>query len=130
MKRLSFKVTNFNINRIKREMFETKRSYEYFLLGFKAAQQIQKLKDSGYLLIDDGEPFDSKYNFHIAFDKNGKNLIMPRLGPSHNGGMVMWLGATMGNIDDTVFVYKSEMKIFTKITYINPEHQQKFDFIY
>lgn len=130
MPRVSYKVTEFNPDVLTRSMFETKRSYEYFLIGLKAAIQIQQLKDSGNIIFDNGEPMDVRYEFHIAFDMDTSEseLTMPRLGPHYNGGIVMWLGYTMGNIPRTVFVYKKELDTFKKITYIDPTHQHKFEF--
>lgn len=128
MKRVSFKVTDFDVNRLNREMFETKKAYEYFLIGFYAARDLQIHKDMGYMIIDAGEPFDNRYNFHISFDEEDGKLIMPRLGPYRDGGMTMWLGATMGNITDTIFVYKKELDdAFGKLELLPPGTAQKFN---
>lgn len=130
--RVSYKVTEFNTNLLQRSMFETKRSYEYFLMGLQAAIQIQKLKESGNLILDNGEPIDPRYDFHIAFDQSDDDseLFFPRLGPHFNGGLVMWLGYTMGNVPNTVYVYKKELKTFDNISYIKPEDQHKLEFQY
>lgn len=128
MSNVSFKVTEFDPNRIHRDMFETKKAYEYFLTGFYAARELQVLKDAGHVILDDGEPFDNRYNFHINFDEDNGKLSMPRLGPYRRGGMTMWLGATMGNIPNTIFVYKSELNdAFGKITHFKPQEVQKFN---
>lgn len=126
MSRVSFKVTDFEVIKLTREMFETKKAYEYFLIGFYAARELQVLKDAGYIIIDNGEPFDNRYDFHINFDKDGGKLSMPRLGPYRDGGMTMWLGATMGNVPNTVFVYKSELDAFGKITVLPPNVAEQF----
>lgn len=128
MPRVTYKVTEFNPDVLTRSMFENKRSYDHFLIGLKAAIQIQQLKDSGNIILENGEMIDSRYDFHIAFDMDTSEseLTMPRLGPHHNGGLVMWIGYTMGTIPRTVFVYKKELDIFKKITYIDPSHQHKF----
>lgn len=129
MSRASFKVTDFDVNRIKRDMFETNKSHEYFLIGFYAARELQILKDAGNIIMDEGSPLETNYDFYIAFDQWKDELSMPRLGPSVDGkSMTMWLGATMGNIPNTTFVYKKELKdAFGKITYIIPTNQKKFE---
>lgn len=127
MKNVTFKVTEFDVNRIKRDMFETKKAHEYFLMGFYAALELQKLKDLGHVILDGDEPFDRRYNFHISFYEEEGQLSMPRLGPYRNGGMTMWLGSTMGNIPNTIFVYKSELnEAFGKITHFKPAEVTKF----
>ena len=129
MPRVHFKVTEFDKEMIRRDMFETKKAYEYFLAGFDAAVEIQKLKDTGHVILDDGEALDSKCVFNIAFDEYDGKYYMPRLGPSSfTGSMTMWLGATLGNIPNTVFVYKADLKdAFGKITYIKPTDQKKLN---
>ncbi|ENM2303252.1 hypothetical protein AB6W40_002609 [Salmonella enterica] len=129
MPRASFKVTDCDVNLIKRDMFETKKSYEYFLIGFHAARELQMLKDSGNIIMDSGTPLESNCDFYIAFDQWKDELSMPRLGTSEDGkSMTMWLGATMGNIPNTTFVYKRELKdAFGKITYVVPTNQKKFE---
>lgn len=127
MNYVSFKVTDFDVNRIHRDMFETKKAHEYFLIGFYAALELQKKKDRGYMIIDGSEPFDNRYNFHINFEEENGVLSMPRLGPYRDGGMTMWLGSTMGNLPNTVFVYKSEINdAFGKLSLLPPNTAQKF----
>ena len=127
MSRVSFKVTDFDVNRLNRSMFETKKAFEHFLIGFYAARDLQIHKDMGYLILDGGEPFDNRYDFHINFDEEDGVLSMPRLGPYRDGGMIMWLGATMGNIPNTVFVYKKELDdAFGKLSLLPPATAEKF----
>lgn len=124
--RVSYKVTEFNKDLLVRSMFEDAKSFKYFKIGLDACIEIQTLIDAGCIILDDGDPIPRHYEFKIAFDVHDSVHSMPRLGPDG----VMWLGSTMGNIEDTVYVYKKELKdAFGKLSFIKPEDQCKLKFI-
>lgn len=124
--RVSYKVTEFNKDLLVRSMFEDAKSFKYFKIGLDACIEIQTLIDAGCIILDDGEPIPRHYEFKIAFDEFDSVLSMPRLGPDG----VMWLGSTMGNIEDTVYVYKKELKdAFGKLSFIKPEDQWQLKFV-
>lgn len=127
MKDVKVKVTECDANNISPSMFETKKSYENFLVGFYSAVELQVLKDKGYILIDDGVPIDTKQNFVIAFDDDNGVLSMPRVGLAYDNSMLVFIGFTMGNKDNTVFVYKSELTdSFGRFSYLPPSSSTKF----
>lgn len=122
----SNKVTKVDETILKPEMFENNKSYQYFLKGFKFIQEIQKLKDKGYIIFNKGEPIVD--DFYLNFDSDG---YMPRLGPCTNNGrcMIMWLGSTIGNIINTIYVYKKELEPFKHFSYVKPQDHKKIDFV-
>lgn len=121
------KITKCDPNLITPSMFENKKSYEYFMIGFYAMRELQELKDKSHIISNAGEPIRDYENFHISFDVHKNKLMMPRIGLYYNNCMTMWLGATMGNIPDTIFVYKKELTdAFAKITHFRPREVQKF----
>lgn len=126
IRRKNIKITDCDPSLVLPSMFENKKSYEYFMIGFYAMKELQELKDKSYIILDRGIPIEDYKNFYISFDVEKKKLTMPRIGLFYNYGLTMWLGATMGNIPNTIFVYKKELNdAFGKIKYFLPKDETK-----
>lgn len=108
---------------IKREMFENKRSYDYFMFAYFNMRALQILRNQGAVLFQHGKSIDE--DFILRFNEDG-NYPMLGTGTIDGKGISIWIGATMGLKENTTFVYKKELKILEGITYIEPQHVKKF----
>lgn len=110
---------------IKPEMFENKKSYEYFMTLYYEFRWLELLRKQGAIIFMDGEPMDKKEFFSFGINDDG---TMPRLGTSTtNNSMTVYCGFTYGNKPNTVFVYKKEINEALKnITYVEKKDIKKF----
>lgn len=118
--RQMYKVTELNKRLIVQSMFEDKESYYNFKRAVEAAIHIQKLKERGYIILENGTDVVTG-DFSVAFDATTDGtLSMPRLG---TGDMTVWVGFTMGNVPGTVYVDDAELKdSFKNLSYLEPQY--------
>lgn len=119
------KVTELNKRLIKQSMFEDKESYYNFKRAVEAAIHIQKLKDSGCIILENGSDVVTD-DFSVAFDVSPDgSLSMPRLG---TGDMTVWVGFTMGNVPGTVYVDDAELKeSFKNLSHLEPQYAHEMN---
>ena len=123
--RQMYKVTELNKRLIKQSMFEDKESYYNFKRAVEAAIHIQKLKERGCIILENGSSVVTD-DFSVAFNvTEDGTLTMPRLG---TGDMTVWVGFTMGNVPDTVYVDDDELKeSFKNLSYLEPQHAHEMN---
>lgn len=115
------KVNKVDSTVIKREMFEDSKSYKYFLRAFEMAKTIQDLKDAGNLIFHKKELITD--DFYLKIDKDG---TFPALGTCYtSNSMTTWIGSTMGNINNTIYVYKKELNEFNHFSYVEVSNKHK-----
>lgn len=110
-------------NEIRPELFENKKSYEYFLKAYINMRSLQLIREQGCFMVHNDEPMTEDFVFRAQPDGT-----FPTIGTGKIGGTSMtgWIGYTMGKKPNTVFVYKKELKVLNGISYVEPEDLKVF----
>lgn len=119
-------ITDVEETEISKEMFENKRSYEYFLKAFNALKKLQHLKNKGYLILINNTLENDDFVYRIDFDN-----CYPNIGTASKVNdyrcLSSYVGSTYGLKENTIFVYKKELDFLNDVKYINPSDIKKLE---